>query len=123
MTIIEAINQIDSLKANTYSNQDKIEWLSRADGMIKRLIIDTHEDGEEIQFDGYSPDVKLETELLVPHPYDELYIRWLEAQIDYANAEYGKYNNSITTYNAAFSNYENYYNRQHMPIEQSFKCF
>ena len=102
MTIIEAINQVDALKINTYSQADKIEWLSRVDGMIKKLIIDTHEGGDEVEFIGYNSETNLDTELLVPHPYDELYIRWLEAQIDYANAEYGKYNNSITTYNAAF---------------------
>lgn len=123
MTIIEAINQIDALKANTYSQADKIEWLSRVDGMIKRIIVDTHEDGEDIEFDGYNEDTALETELIAPHPYDELYIRWLEAQIDYTNAEYGKYNNSITTFNAAFTNYQNYYNRQHMPKGTKFKCF
>lgn len=123
MTIIEAINQIDSLKANTYSQADKIEWLSRVDGMIKRLIIDTHQDSEYSEYDGYNADTSLETELIAPHPYDELYIRWLEAQIDYTNAEYGKYNNSITTFNAAFTNYQNYYNRQHMPKGTKFKCF
>jgi hypothetical protein len=123
MTIIEAINQIDDLKANTYSQKNKIEWLSRVDGMIKRIIIDTHEGGEDIKFDGYNEDTDLETELLAPHPYDELYIRWLEAQIDYTNAEYDKYNNTITAFNTSFNNYQNYYNSQHMPKGKSFKCF
>lgn len=123
MTISEAINQIDTLKVNTYSQKEKIEWLSRVDGMIKKNIIDTHEDGDNVVFNGYTSDTNLDTELLAPHPYDELYIRWLEAQIDYANAEYGKYNNSITTYNATVANYESYYNRQHMPKGKSFKCF
>ena len=43
MKIIEAINRIDSLKHNTYSNNEKLAWLSRLDSMVKRLIIDTHE--------------------------------------------------------------------------------
>ena len=54
---------------------------------------------------------------------EDIYIRWLEAQIDYANGEYGKYNNSITMYNTAYSAYEKYYNREHKPIQKNFTHF
>ena len=54
MTISEAINKIDSLKPNGYSQTDKISWLSLADGMIKNNIIDTHEiDGEQAAIEEY----------------------------------------------------------------------
>lgn len=116
MTIIEAINLLDSLKQNTYSQIDKIRWLSRLDAMVKKQIIDTHEGADEVSFTGYDENTDCSTELLVPAPYDEVYLRWLEAQIDYANGEYGKYNNSITMFNTAFEAYGNYYNRSHMPM-------
>ena len=115
MTITEAITRTDTMKPNAYSTNDKISWLSRLDGMVKRLIIDTHEDGEDIIFAGYDSDTDMETELLVPAPFDDIYLRWLEAQIDYANAEYNKYNNSIIMFNSAFEVYSSYYNRNHMP--------
>lgn len=115
MTINEAITQIDSLKVNTYTPADKIGWLSRADNMIKKNIIDTHEGGEAVQFTGYTEETDPETVLLVPEPYDELYIRYLEAQIDYTNGEYAKYNNSILMFNAAYEAYASYYNRNNMP--------
>lgn len=123
MKIIEAIYQIDSLKHNTYSQRDKIMWLSRLDSMVKRLIIDTHEGAENVVFEGYTEATDLETEMLVPAPFDEIYLRWLEAQIDYANSEYGKYNNSILMYQADYDAYANYYNRTHMPKGKSFKYF
>ena len=123
MKIIEAINQIDSLKHNTYSQRDKILWLSRLDSMVKRLIIDTHEGGEDVIFTGYTETTDPETELLVPAPFDEMYLRWLEAQIDYANGEYGKYNNSILMYQTSYDGYANYYNRNHMPKGKSIKYF
>ena len=88
MTIIEAINYIDSIKPNNYSQNDKILWLSRLDGKVKEEIINTHESSEGVTFSGYDANTPHETELLVPHPYDELYPMWLEAQIDYANSEY-----------------------------------
>lgn len=123
MTIIEAINRIDALKHNTYTQSDKVAWLSRLDSMVKKHIIDTHEGAEEVTFTGYDDSTDFSTELLVPAPYDEVYLRWMEAQIDYHNGEYKKYNNAILMYNTAYEGYQNYYNRTHMPIGKSFKYF
>ena len=123
MTIIEAINKIDSLKPNNYAPEDKIAWLSTLDGNIKTEIIDTHEGAESVEFNGYDVDTSLETVLLVPAPYDDIYIKWLEAQIDYANGEIGKYGNSMTMYNTAYSAFKRHYNRTHMPIGKSIKFF
>ena len=123
MKIIEAINRIDSLKHNTYTQNEKVAWLSRLDSMVKRLIIDTHEDGDDITFTGYDDTTDPETELLVPAPFDEMYLRWLEAQIDYTNGEYDKYNNSVLMYQAAYDGYANYYNRNHMPKGKKIKFF
>ena len=123
MTISDAITRIDALKFNTYTELEKTAWLSTIDGMIKREIIDTHEDGDSVVFEGYDENTSLDTELLVPAPYDDLYIKWLEAQIDYTNGEYGKYNNSKMAYNTAYTAFESWYNRQHMPLGKQFKCF
>ena len=123
MTLNEAIYRIDQIKPNSYTMPDKIKWLSTLDGIIKKEIIDTHEGAEEVTFDGYDENSSMTTILLVPAPYDEIYLRWLEAQIDYANNEYGKYNNSITLYNTAYASFEKHYNRKHMPIGKKFKFF
>ena len=123
MTIIEAINRIDSLKPNSYSPEDKISWLSTLDGEIKSNIIDTHKGTENVTFNGYDTDTALDTVLLVPAPYDDIYIKWLEAQIDYANGETPRFNNSIIMYNTAYSAFQRYYNRTHMPKGQNIKFF
>ena len=123
MKIIEAINRIDSLKHNTYTQNDKVAWLSRLDSMVKRLIIDTHEGGVNVTFTGYDDKTDLNTELLVPAPFDEMYLRWLEAQIDYHNGEYDKYNNAVLMYQTAYDGYANYYNRNHMPLGKKMKYF
>lgn len=122
MTIMGAINHLNAVKPNSYTQTEKIKWLSTLDGIVKAEIIDTHEGGEDITFNGYD-EFSLMQELLVPAPYDDMYIKWLEAQIDYANGEYGKYNNSITLYNTAYAAYVKYYNRTHMPLGKKFKYF
>ena len=116
MKIIEAITRLDALKFNTYTQSDKVDWLSRLDSMVKNQIIDTHEGAEAVTFTGYDDNTSLDTELLVPAPYDEVYLRWLEAQIDYHNGEYDKYNNAIIMFNTAFEAYQSYYNRMHKPV-------
>ena len=122
MTIMEALYRIDEVKPNGYSKSEKIKWLSTIDGMIKSEIIDTHEGGEGVTFTPYT-ESDLSTEMLVPAPYDDIYIRYLEMQIDYANGEYGKYNNTKTAYNTAYTAYANFYNRNYMPKGKKFKFF
>lgn len=119
MTLAEAIQRCDTLKPNSYTAPEKIEWLSRLDGRVKIEIIDTHEvlENEDVVFEGYTEDTDLlKTVLLVPSPYDELYLYWLQAQIDYNNGEINKYNNNISMFNSAYSDYAAYYNRTHMPL-------
>ena len=123
MKIIEAINQIDSQKPNTYSYNEKLSWLSRLDSMVKRLIIDTHEGGDDVAFTGYDASTDQNTEMLVPAPFDEMYIRWLEAQIDYANEEYDRYNNAVLMYQTAYDGFSSWYNRNHMPKRTSIQYF
>ena len=114
MKIIDAITTIDAIKPNSYPIQMKVRWLSLLDGKVKKELIDTHEGGENVEFSGYTQE-SLDQTLLVPAPYDDMYIKWLEAQIDYANGEYGKYNNTITMYNNAYITYSKAYHREHLP--------
>ena len=123
MKIIEAINRIDSLKHNTYSQSDKVAWLSELDWDVKRNIIDGHEGDEDVIFTGYDDLTDLQTELLMPAPYDKAYLLWLEAQIDYYNGEYDKYNNARDMFYEAYEGFKNYYNRTHMPKGKKFKFF
>lgn len=116
MTIIEAIDKIDTLMPNTYTKEEKISWLSTIEGMIKRNIIDTHEGAENVDFEGYDEDTDLDTELIVQVPYTDLYVLWLEAMIDYTNGEFTKYNNVIIRYNDMYQAFANDYNRTHMPL-------
>lgn len=118
MTIIEAINRTDNLNHNVYSQEQKIGWLSELDGKVKRDVIDTHEGAQDLVFLGYTKDTSLHTVLLVPMPYDCLYVHWLSAQIALANGEYDKYNASITLFNDEYTAFTGDYHRSHMPKRQ-----
>lgn len=114
MTVLEAITELDNIKPNNYSQAQKIRWLSRLDGRITAEIINAHEEGDGAAFAGYD-EVATGAVLLAPAPYDDLYLRWLEAQIDFANNEYAKYNNSAAAFNAAYAEFAGHYHRSHTP--------
>ena len=115
MTIAEAISKVDALKPNTYTPEDKIDWLSTLDCRVKSQIIDAHRGTHHFEFYGYDSIADQETELLVPAPFDEMYLRWLEAMIDYHNSDDDRYNNAIILFNNAYEAYKRYYTRTHMP--------
>lgn len=123
MTLSEAISKIDELKPNHYTQEQKAKWIEDLDERIKVEIIDTHEGADKVVFKGYDPETDADTELLVPAPYDEVYVFWLESRIDYSNSEIARYNNSISNYNAAYNAYANYYNRHNMPLTQRLRFF
>lgn len=116
MTILECISRVDLAKPNTYSQEEKVRWLSTIDGLIKKGIIDRHEGRECVSFNGYDKNTPLTTKLLVPEPYDELYLFGLAARMDYWNGENDKYNDSIEMYNSVYLEYAKEYTSQHRPI-------
>ena len=116
MTIKEAIDVVDKLVPNSYSYTLKVKWLSKLDGQIYQEVFATHEDNSAEGFHGYD-DAEPDTPLLVPFPYDgDIYIYFLQAQINLENGEINKYNQSIAVYNAAYSNFQSKYNRTHKPL-------
>ena len=121
MTITEAIRQLDGLLHNTYTQQEKLKWLSWADAMILEILED-YEDAPEA-FTDYGADTDPTTVLLLPEPYDEAYLRWMEAQIHYHNGEYQKYNNAISLFNNALAGFQKHYRRTHMPKGERLQYF
>ena len=108
MTPNKAIEKVDRLKPNSYSDEDKLGWINELDGMVQRLVFQQEEDVTQYVY----PD-DLDKELLIPAPYDDAYALFLEAKIDYYNREYGNYNNSAMMFEAQFSEYKKDYIRKH----------
>lgn len=118
MTVQQAIAEADHLKPNMYEAVDKIRWLSRLEARIFQEIICTHtfnvDETEITEFTPLTPDDG-EKELFAGEPYDELYVRWLEAQIDYNNMEFDAFNNSNAVFESVYGAFRNAYHRSHMP--------
>lgn len=107
MTIQEAVNTLDELKPNAYSFARKVGWLSTLDGQVYREVL-CHFDIAPDSFSEYDPKVDQDRELLIGQPYgEEVYTAYLQAAVDRENGEMGKYNQSVSQFNAAYLRYVN----------------
>lgn len=121
MTIQEAIDRVDELKPNQYTDAEKLKWLSELDGRVDRDILSNYEGYVPGAYEEYDEETDPNMELLVEPPYDEMYIHFLMSKIDYHNAEYTRYNNSANMFNTMFAGYAQEYLKTHMPIRKSFR--
>ena len=119
MTIAQVLDSIDECKPNKFSLTQKIEWLSELDRMVFNEILMTHEGMPKgVTFEGYDQETPMDTELLIPDAYAEVYIHCLARHMDQKNGELDKYQNDTTLFNSAYMLFSNYWNRTHMPISR-----
>ncbi len=109
MTIQKAIEEFDFNRANTVSLKHKIEWLSQLEYKIFSLLKVRKTD---VGFEGYTELTPLNTELLAPESYGEIYVSYLVMMLDFKNGEIGRYNNSAMMFNRLFGEMSNYINRE-----------
>lgn len=122
MTINEVITQVQTLKPHDIPDEILVRWLSVLEGKIIDEIILTHELAERIEFNGYTIN-DMDTELIVPNTYADVYIYYLEAMIDQTHNEGARFNSSMQMFNSAWQDYANYYNRNNKPLGSPFKFF
>lgn len=117
MTAREAIDKLDSFKPNQYSEEDKLSWLSAIEFTIYEDIIYEHEAGRHNcipKYEAITPE-NMDKKLIVPFPYDELYVAYLKVKVDEQNQETQRYNVSATLFNSYLENFAKFYNKHHMP--------
>ena len=113
MTIEKVLSRVENIKPNSYDRETMIAWLSHFDLRVKAEIID--KSINKIEFNGYDANVDETIELLIPAPYDEIYVHYIMAQIDFANNEIPKYANNMSLVNSLFDNYAKKYRRENRP--------
>lgn len=109
MTIDEIIANVDEIKPNVYTDEDKTKWISDLDGKLCREVM--HRDSVA----GYEYPRDADTQALVGAPYDDIYTFYLMAMIDFCNKDYGMYMNTMEMFNNAFDIFAKQYIRNNMP--------
>ena len=107
MTPNKVIERVDGKRPNAYDEETKLDWISKFDGTVKKLVM---QEDEAVQ---YSYPEDMDKELLVSAPFEDLYELYVESMIDYYNREYGNYNNSAMMFESQFTEYKKAYIREH----------
>lgn len=121
MKIGEVIARVDELRRNDIDKKEKVRWLSRLDWKVKHKLIDTHQGAAQVDFAGYNEHTSMDTDLLVPEPYDEMYEHYLIAQIEYAHQQEDRYNNAIDLFDQVWDEFAKWYIHTHKPIPIKLK--
>ena len=85
MLISDALASASALTGQAIAEADAVRWLSELDG---RLAFELY---RADAWTPYDPASDLDSELLVPFPWDGLYVHHLEAMTYYTNGEYDRY--------------------------------
>lgn len=115
MNINEAIARVDDLRDNTVATDIKIACLQMVDQQVYMEIIKGREGAEAVTLPDYS-DNNGGRVLLVPPPYDMLYVYRLEAEICYKQQEIDRQANALTRYNELMDAFAKYYAREHRSL-------
>ena len=113
MTLRECIESVDELIPNSFSNETKTKWLNEVEGKVQTEVFLLGP--EEIKT--YTYDECAEHELLVDPPHSKLYEPYLIAKIQFANGEYGAYQNTFQMFNQFWNEFVCYFARLYRPAD------
>lgn len=110
MLVSEAIAQVKALTGSVVADAVYVRWLSEIDG---RLAIEFY--GAD-SWTPYDPTTDLSAELLVPFPWDGLYVHHLEAMTYYTNGEYDRSANARVMSEEVIDSFRKFMQRTHAPV-------
>lgn len=113
MKLSTVLALVDEIKPNAFSAQTKTVWLNEIEGLVQTEILLVRV--EEIIVYDYESNAN--TELLVSAPHSKIYAAYLMAQIDFANGEYNKYQNSMVVFNSYFGEYQRWFANNYRPAD------
>jgi hypothetical protein len=107
MTVNEAIQKVKDRKPNAYSDESLNDWLNECEAMVQReLLLTVPEEIKQYEF----PDDR-DTELILPRPYDALYVTYITMMIQYVQEENLAYNNTLAMFNSQYQSAQGYFNK------------
>ncbi|MBR1969595.1 MAG: hypothetical protein IKA17_04485 [Clostridia bacterium] len=109
MTINKAIERAMRLHPDTFTDEQKSEWISELDGKIALETMHLP------QFKKYEFPDSGETELLAKAPYDNIYELYIIAMGDFHSGETASYAVSAAMFMRAYEEFRKNYIRTHIP--------
>ena len=99
MTIQYLIDKVQEEKPNTFGTDKLLDYINEIEADVAEQV--------SVDIPVYTED-DLDTELILPAPYDRLYVSDVKAMVDYANEEYASYQLNQGQHNQDFTDFINW---------------
>lgn len=121
----EILDNFNAMRPTDNSDETLLGWIKELDMLVMEEIIKKHEikEGdiaykeEDFDIDKWFDDWGMNSDLLIPEPYTDLYIYFLDTKEKYRVNDMNTYNRVVVLYNNAYLTFQQYYNRTHMPLQ------
>lgn len=111
MKLTDAISQAVLLTGAAVDQSVMCRWLSELDGQLSLTLYKT-DSIIQYQMPGENEESPV---LLVPYPWDGMYIHYLEAMCYYTTGDFGRYQNSMAMFNLGEKRFREWCIRMHYP--------
>ena len=116
MNLKTAIARFDTLYPNSVPYEEKVAWVAELDGLVLAELVcaqgGTAPEGTELPYTLATPG---STVLLLPFPYDTLYVEYLSMKTELLCGDITRYNNASTLVARTYEAFCHYYTRTHLP--------
>jgi hypothetical protein len=109
MTIQNLIDKIQEEKPNTFTDAKMVSFINEIESDVAAQV--------NMVFKPYTTAEDMNKELMVPAPYDRLYVSYLKAMVDYANEEYASYQLNQEQHLQDFADFLNWVVRTGQSVE------
>lgn len=140
MTVAGLIEQFNAEHPNQMHDDVKVYWLRKCEQMLINEVLMSHEhdleDEDKIElrvsgstlviqnagnFEQHIAGFDMDTVLIAPEPYDDLYIYYLDQRLALNNNDTKRFNVAAQMYNNALLTYQQYFNRTYKTKKQPSK--
>lgn len=141
-TVAQIIEQYNAERPNQTEDSVKVLWLRKCEQMLINEIYVQHEHDLEDEskmsfkvvgstlwitrggsFTDHISNFDMDSKLLVPEPYDDLYLHYIDQKIAYLNNDKARFNTASTMFNNALLTYQQYFNRTYQTKKVEKKLF
>lgn len=116
MTVAEAMARVRRERPGEATDSELRAWLNQLDGRFYREVVMRHEGYDTVEEPSYLSEEDDGKMLLIPCPYDEVYMHHLYACVDMRLGEMDRYNNDAALFADGWRDACRAWKRAHMPM-------
>lgn len=112
MKLMGLIEHITQMRGQQFGTDVLTGWVNEIEAQAVDQVL-SHGVQYDNEFKPYTYEYDCEKTLLIPDRFQDVYVNYLLAKIDFLNQETERYNNDVAMMEAAWKEYQGWYFRNH----------